>query len=304
MDTPFLWNLLLTHTLNPLLSLFQVVLLGDSHTGKTSLVLRFVEGYYRESARSATIGAFFLTKRVTVQEMTTCKLLLWDTAGLTTFARLARTYYQSAAAAILTFDVSQPGSLIRLRGFLQEVLQNCGSDRRMIIAICACKCDLDPSLHAPGLQQEAARLAADHGCLYMKTSAKTNLNVQALFEQTAERVWQAHREATAGIGLPIQVKIGGSVSDKMKRSPENSRFKTLTPKKPEGPLIQLDSRSSSRLSQNKKRQAHKSPDDSDTANEDSVDDVVIEPEKRSSLICEGSLMSCVSEDSTKGCVIC
>ena len=32
----------------------QVVILGDSHIGKTSLVTRFAEGYYRENSRPAT----------------------------------------------------------------------------------------------------------------------------------------------------------------------------------------------------------------------------------------------------------
>ena len=37
----------------------QVVMLGDSFAGKTSLVLRFAEGHYRDSARSATVGVSF-----------------------------------------------------------------------------------------------------------------------------------------------------------------------------------------------------------------------------------------------------
>ena len=195
----------------------QVVLLGDTNTGKTSLVLRFVEGYYRETGRSATIGAFFLTKRITVQEMTTCKLLLWDTAGEATFARLAKTYYQQAAAAILTYDVSSPQSLHRLRGLLEEVLTNTAG-RRMVLAIVACKCDLDLCLHAPGLKEEAQRLAAEHNALHVETSSKTNMGVQSLFEQTAERVWQWHCEAVTGKGLPIPVSVGGvSVSEKAQR---------------------------------------------------------------------------------------
>ena len=55
-------------------------MLGDTNTGKTSLVLRFAEGYYREEARSATVGAFFITKRLQVQGIT-CKIQIWDTAG-------------------------------------------------------------------------------------------------------------------------------------------------------------------------------------------------------------------------------
>ena len=42
----------------------QVVVLGDSQAGKTSLVTRFAEGYYRENSRPPTLGAFFVTKRI------------------------------------------------------------------------------------------------------------------------------------------------------------------------------------------------------------------------------------------------
>ena len=35
-------------------------MLGDSHVGKTSLVTRFSEGYYRENSREPTVGAFFV----------------------------------------------------------------------------------------------------------------------------------------------------------------------------------------------------------------------------------------------------
>jgi len=95
---------------------FKVCLLGDSFTGKTSLVLRFAEGYYRESARSATVGAFFITKRLSVPSAgLTCKIQIWDTAGQEMFKPLAPMYYQSAAAAILCFDPTAPKSLDTLK---------------------------------------------------------------------------------------------------------------------------------------------------------------------------------------------
>lgn len=42
----------------------QVVVLGDKGVGKTCLVLRFIEGYFAPKQQS-TIGAFFLTKKIT-----------------------------------------------------------------------------------------------------------------------------------------------------------------------------------------------------------------------------------------------
>lgn len=199
----------------------QVVLLGDSHTGKTSLVLRFVEGYYRED-RDPTIGAFFLTKRVTVHPTNsstttnnnssssnssiTCKLLLWDTAGQAHFQRLAATYYGDAAAAIFTFDVSQPATLLRISNWLEEVQQKTVG-RKMVLVVAACKCDLPA---APGLLEEGQRLAAQHQALFVETSAKFDQGTAETFQKTAQRVLQCHEQATSGVGLPIPVTVGSS----------------------------------------------------------------------------------------------
>jgi small GTP-binding protein len=115
---------------------FKVVMLGETFTGKTSLVLRFAEGYYRDSARNPTVGAFFITKRLTVnmhqrqlrrqqqqqQQQDdendendepvpiTAKLQIWDTAGQEHFKKLAPMYYKDAAAAIICYDVTSPKS--------------------------------------------------------------------------------------------------------------------------------------------------------------------------------------------------
>lgn len=182
----------------------QVVVLGDSHTGKTSLVLRFVEGYYREE-RDPTIGAFFLTKRVTVNSIT-CKLLLWDTAGQAHFQKLAATYYRDAAAAIFTFDVSQPATLLRISSWLEEVKQKTAG-RKIVLVIAACKCDLTA---APGLMDEGRRLAAQHSALFVETSAKLDQGTAETFHTTAQRVLDCHEQATSGAGLSIPVTVGGT----------------------------------------------------------------------------------------------
>jgi Ras-related protein Rab-18 len=299
---------------------FKVVLLGDTNTGKTSLVLRFVEGYYKESGRSATVGAFFLTKRITVQQMITCKLLLWDTAGQAPFQKLAKTYYQQAAAAIFTYDVSQPQSLHRLRLLLDEVLQNTAG-RRMVLAIAACKTDLDKSLHHPGLQEEAQKLATTHNALYIATSAKTDAGVQSLFEQTAQRVWQWHREAAVGVGLPIPVTTGGTVSSKSAEKQLHNRSRSLDkqPLVSSTPKVKRPTQSAPRVDTPPPGKILLSPQhnsatpkshplktiDSSNDTEENSDDLVVNDETKdtsSHIMCEGTLLSC-TDDPTKGCSI-
>lgn len=209
-------------------TLEQVVLLGDTHAGKTSLVLRFVEGHYKEN-RNATVGAFFLTKRLTLESMT-CKLLIWDTAGQEQFQKLAVTYYKQAAAAIICYDVSgnAQDQISKLQTWLEQVEQNISnqSDHRIVLCVAACKSDLAAT---PGIEDEARRVAQQYGALYIKTSAKNDTNVSEVFTKTAESVLQAQHEYATGRGgvgsRPIPVTMGaGSMSLR-----ERSQRRSLSP---------------------------------------------------------------------------
>jgi small GTP-binding protein len=96
-------------------------MLGDTNVGKTSLVLRFAEGYYRENSRSPTVGAFFITKRVQTDSGITCKVQIWDTAGQTQFRKMAPMYYKTAAAAVLCYDVYNLNSFQCVKDWLEEL---------------------------------------------------------------------------------------------------------------------------------------------------------------------------------------
>ena len=280
--------------------------MGDTNTGKTSLVLRFVEGHYRAEARSATIGAFFLTKRLTVNSIT-CKMLLWDTAGQKQFQKLAKTYYTTAAAAILTYDVSQPASLHRMAKFLEEVQRNT-MGRRIVIAIAACKCDLPAT---PGLQEEARRLADTCGAIYIETSAKNNTGVHDLFSHTAERVLQWQAESINGTGLSIPVTTGGTT--KMPRAataPATSPLqKSLLDDKRLRPSSPSSDKNSNNVNNNTSILDNATPDtvaeendNPEAANDDTVvDETSSQPDPGKSVVCDGSMLVCGTDD--KSCCV-
>ena len=82
----------------------QLVLLGESAVGKSSLVLRFVKGQFHEYQES-TIGAAFLTQTICLDEATV-KFEIWDTAGQERYHSLAPMYYRGAQAAIVVYDIT------------------------------------------------------------------------------------------------------------------------------------------------------------------------------------------------------
>ncbi len=259
-----------------------------------------MEGSYRELGSQATIGAHFLTKRITVQQHIPCKLLLWDTAGQQQFSKLAKTYYQQAAAAILTYDVSQPQSLHRLRVWLDEVQQNT-QGQRMVIAIAACKCDLDQSLHAPGLKEEAEKLAQSVDAIHIVTSARTNEGVHDLFQKIAESVWKWHQETCASGGLPIPVHEGGGPMMMTRKKHARS---TSPPSRSVSPLRSA----SPPLYKYKGHSPQPNSQDVESNTADKGDDDVrvnsqqFKKKSHENIMCTGALFTC-TDDPRQGCVI-
>lgn len=178
---------------------FKVVLLGDSNAGKTSLVLRFAEGYYRDTPRSSTVGAFFITKRIQTSTGITCKIQIWDTAGQSQFRPMAPMYYRNAAAAIVCYDVTSTQSYKVMREWLDELHRNVPAGS-IVIAIASTKSDLSDENRAAVPVNEAEKLARALGAIFVDTSAKDNYGVTELFQRVAERVLRFRENGTE---LPV-----------------------------------------------------------------------------------------------------
>jgi Ras-related protein Rab-39B len=59
---------------------FRVILIGDSTVGKSSLLRYFTDGTFAEVS-DPTVGVDFFARLVRLNDGTTVKLQLWDTAG-------------------------------------------------------------------------------------------------------------------------------------------------------------------------------------------------------------------------------
>ena len=115
----------------------KVVVLGDKSVGKSSLVIRYVEDNFSNIQRS-TIGAFFLTKMVTSNEMEPIKLMIWDTAGQERFRSMSKLYYRDASACVLCFDLTDEPSYIQLQDWVEEIRNNSINDG-IVLVICGNK---------------------------------------------------------------------------------------------------------------------------------------------------------------------
>jgi Ras-related protein Rab-1A len=117
---------------------YKLIIIGDSCTGKSSLLLKLVDGTFTESHK-VTIGVDFKAKYVLVGD-TVVKLKIWDTAGQERFRSIIRTYYHGVHGIVLVFDLTNKESFDNLRNWMKEIYEigvgNCS------IILIGNKCDL------------------------------------------------------------------------------------------------------------------------------------------------------------------
>jgi Ras-related protein Rab-22 len=162
----------------------KLCLLGDSGVGKSSIVHRFVYDAFKQSMES-TIGAAFLTKSITL-DLVVYKYQIWDTAGQEKYRALAPMYYRGAAAAIVVYDITREDSFTAVKSWIRELKQYADAD--IVLAITGNKCDLEELREVT--YTDAQTYANLQGAIFVETSAKTAINVSALFLEISKRLSQ------------------------------------------------------------------------------------------------------------------
>ncbi|XP_011190762.1 ras-related protein Rab-30 isoform X1 [Zeugodacus cucurbitae] len=165
--------------------LFKIVLVGNAGVGKTCLVRRFTQGLF-PPGQGATIGVDFMIKTVEV-EGEKIKLQIWDTAGQERFRSITQSYYRSAHALILVYDISCQPTFDCLPDWLREIQEYANS--KVLKILVGNKTDRDDREIPTQIGEEFAK---QHDMYFLETSAKEAENVERLFyEIAAELIDQA-----------------------------------------------------------------------------------------------------------------
>lgn len=157
--------------------LFKIIVLGDGAVGKTSLTLRFSQGYFKEDYKM-TIGVDFAVKTLRIDTNNgprTAKLQIWDTGGQERFSYIRPLYYRGAMGALLVYDVTKRETFEHLENWLAEVSKHCPSIPMVMVGN---KTDM------PGRAvslEDALEFAINHNMVYFETSAKQGTNVESAF---------------------------------------------------------------------------------------------------------------------------
>ena len=98
---------------------FKILLLGDTLTGKTALLLRYVDNSFSFSNHYATIGIDNREKLI-VFDMYKIKLQIWDTPGVERFRTLLIHVYKGTDGFIFNFNITNKGALKDIDYFIKN----------------------------------------------------------------------------------------------------------------------------------------------------------------------------------------
>ena len=180
--------------------LAKILLLGDGSVGKTSLILNFVHGMFRESYK-ATIGIDIYRKEIYLSsikktyESIKFFLQLWDISGQQSFELIRKKFYGGAAGSIIVFDKTNPKSFENVTMWKNELREYCDKEAPFVIA--GNKSDLIPIISPETIYLWLQKEKYDPND-YFDTSAATGHNVENMFSRIAEQIYLTKRHLTPG----------------------------------------------------------------------------------------------------------
>lgn len=114
------------------------------------------------------------------------QLQLWDTAGQERFRSLTHSYYHSAHAVVIVYDITNKKSFENLRSWLDDVERYCKKDAIKILV--GNKKDLNDNRQVDF--ELAKTIGSSSDIVAMETSAKEDDNVDVLFNSIAAELSQ------------------------------------------------------------------------------------------------------------------
>jgi small GTP-binding protein len=161
----------------------KLCIVGDSSSGKTSLMNRFIHNTH-QSHPNPTIGVDVHSKIITTLEGTCkVKVMICDTSSQYRFRTHAAQQMKQADVVFLTLDLSKPDSVMRSKDRWLEhmVIEN----QVRNVTVIGTKCDIKAS-NSNALFEELEQYCTTTyptTCFsFIENSSKTNLNIEETFQ--------------------------------------------------------------------------------------------------------------------------
>jgi small GTP-binding protein len=184
----------------------KLSIIGDSGTGKTSIINRFT-GHEFSVNTISNLGIDRKEVQMKMKDGNEIKLIIWDTAGQERFYSISSGTIKNSQGIIVCFSIDSKRSFNNVINWLNDVRE---ISEKIPIVLFGNKCDIIEGRSVN--EEEAQRMADNHEMIYFETSAKENINIKEGIETLVEEAYKKGFVAQEG-----KIKIGKQSDKKNKK---------------------------------------------------------------------------------------
>ncbi|KAL9649059.1 hypothetical protein ABK040_008436 [Willaertia magna] len=100
--------------------LAKILIVGDSGTGKSSLLVRYSDDEYHDN-QITTIGVDFKIHTKQLDDGRILKAQLWDSAGQEAYSSIVSSFYRLSHGVMIVFDLTREKSFKNVTKWLNQI---------------------------------------------------------------------------------------------------------------------------------------------------------------------------------------
>jgi len=185
--------------------IFNIITLGDSGVGKTSILNQYTTGIYNNNIAS-TLGINFSFKELFINKTQKIKLKLIDTCGQEKYRSLSKSYFKNTNGVLFVFSLNDKDSFDNIKEWMEYFNEECTiKDAHKVLVGNKSDLKMDEGLDQNLIKQ----FAKENKIQYIETSAKDNKNINEIFEEMGKMLYKK--------GLPLDQQKGSIIISEKKQ---------------------------------------------------------------------------------------
>ncbi|OMJ95407.1 hypothetical protein SteCoe_1168 [Stentor coeruleus] len=164
---------------------YKIILIGDCHTGKSSIVKRYINNVFFDSTQDLPKTDVY-NKSVLIKGKTV-NIAIWDIYCEEKFKSIEDDYFRNVNIIMIVYNSSNRGSFENIGNWFEES-KKAGNDNSLIVVVECDKGDIQRNAE----RFEGEELAGRHNVKFYRVDAKMNEGVNELFEESLLQLMNAN----------------------------------------------------------------------------------------------------------------
>ena len=158
----------------------KAVLIGESGTGKTSIINRLKTNEFN-STQDSTMCSSMFRKIIDIPDFGSLMVEIWDTAGQEKYRSINKLFYKDSNIVIFVYDITNKKSFDEIKNYwFEQVKENCDLNK-ITLGVAANKCDLFNKEEVK--EDDGKNFANRIKGVFQSTSCFTGIGINDLFNQ-------------------------------------------------------------------------------------------------------------------------